>query len=116
MQWPWACLLGDESTRLLRSNRLLDFVADISYPLYVVHGLAGYVLMFWLRALGVPQSPIWRSRDVATVVAYLLHVLVEVRSQSLGQSLGQRFFTKPVTNGLAPELLDEPDQPARAAA
>lgn len=65
----------------------LDFFADISYSLYVVHQLAGYVVLRLLTSLGL-------GGNVATVaglvfvigLAWALHRLVEAPTHRLGQA------------------------------
>ena len=95
--WNYAiavCLFGWAMSypNLLRSNRLLDAIAAISYPLYVVHGVAGYVLMRSFLSMGMaPWLNILLTACAATAVAYLLHVIVEVPTQKLGKRLGRRF-------------------------
>lgn len=73
---------------LFRSNRVLDFFADISYPLYVIHGVAGYVALRIMLEMGFRA---WFSLLVVTTIciasSWLLHVLVEAPSQKLGKKL-----------------------------
>lgn len=77
--------------QLFVSSRLTDFLADISYPLYVVHGVAGYVA---LRVLLDKGCAVWGSLLVVTgasvVISWLLHVGVERPTQSLGKRLALR--------------------------
>jgi peptidoglycan/LPS O-acetylase OafA/YrhL len=71
-----------------RRFRLLDFFAEISYPLYVVHGVAGYVL---LRVLLDASFKAWISLVLVTAscffVAWLIHIFVERPSQALSRQL-----------------------------
>ncbi len=78
--------------KLFRSNRIFDFFADISYPLYVIHGLPGYIALrilldrgvkAWMALLGVTI--------VVTALAWVMHVLLEMPLQQLGKQLGKRF-------------------------
>ena len=86
---------------IFKGNRLFDFLADISYPLYVIHGVAGYVALRILLDKGVGP---WPSLFVVTVgclvASSLLHVLVERPSQALGKrlaaGLGSARFSIPV--------------------
>lgn len=77
--------------RCFRATRLGNFFADISYPLYAVHGVAGYVAMRLLLDAGVSA---WASLAAATAaalaLAWLLHVAVEVPSDRFGKRLAQR--------------------------
>lgn len=69
-----------------RGNRVLDFGASISYPIYVVHPVLGYALLWSLTKAGVwwPVS-ILIAIVAATVAAWLLHIAVENPTHRLGQ-------------------------------
>jgi peptidoglycan/LPS O-acetylase OafA/YrhL len=72
--------------KIIGSIPLIGFWADISYPLYVVHGLTGYVLMEVLLARGVgPWSAIPIAFAAVTVLATALHVTVETSSREMGR-------------------------------
>jgi peptidoglycan/LPS O-acetylase OafA/YrhL len=74
----------------LFSGRLLNLAAEISYPLYVVHGVNGYILMRALTGIGVPPSlSILLAAATAISVAYLLHVVVELPTHRLGRRWGR---------------------------
>jgi len=77
--------------QLFRSTRVGDFFADISYPLYVVHGVAGYVALRVLLDLGMRA---WVSLIITTagalLISWLLHVLVEIPSHNYGKRLARR--------------------------
>lgn len=77
--------------RLFGSNRLFIFFADISYPLYVIHGVAGYVVLRMLGEIGVPS---WLAIPLVVslcmFVAWLLHVYVESPTQRFGKTLGKK--------------------------
>jgi peptidoglycan/LPS O-acetylase OafA/YrhL len=66
--------------------RLLDFFADISYPLYLIHSLFGYVSMKWLMhhgfnyAVALPLTLV-----TVSALAYLIHRLVELPTAQLGK-------------------------------
>jgi peptidoglycan/LPS O-acetylase OafA/YrhL len=87
----------------LQSNRLFEFFADISYPLYVVHAVAGYVA---LRLLLDSGFSIWNAIIVtvlgAVAAAWTIHALVEVPTHRLGSNLARRFSapqsSQPVLN------------------
>ena len=71
-----------------RPVRLLDFFADISYPLYVTHSLIGFVLLKNLVHAGLPfQFAVAATLAVAVALAYALHRSVELRSNALGKRL-----------------------------
>lgn len=73
---------------LFKSNRVFDFLADISYPLYVIHGVAGYVALRIMLDMGFKA---WSSLLIVTAaclfLSWLLHVLIESPSQKLGKQL-----------------------------
>jgi peptidoglycan/LPS O-acetylase OafA/YrhL len=64
----------------------IGFWADISYPLYVVHGLTGYVLIEVLIASGMGA---WLAILIAfatvTILAAALHATVETPSREMGR-------------------------------
>jgi peptidoglycan/LPS O-acetylase OafA/YrhL len=68
-----------------------DFLADISYPLYIIHSFPGYLLMY---ALVQYDWPPYATMAVATVMAlamaYGLHRLVERPTQQAGRRLAAR--------------------------
>jgi peptidoglycan/LPS O-acetylase OafA/YrhL len=76
---------------LFNSNRVFDFLADISYPLYVIHGVAGYVALRIMLEMGVKA---WVSLLVVTAAclffSWLLHILIESPSQKLGKQLAAK--------------------------
>jgi peptidoglycan/LPS O-acetylase OafA/YrhL len=73
---------------IVGSIPLIGFWADISYPLYVVHGLTGYVLMEVLLARGFSS---WFAILIAfaavTTLAVALHVTVETSSREMGRRM-----------------------------
>jgi len=80
----------------VRANRVIDALAAVSYPLYLVHAVIGFTLITVLTARGL--SPL-----VSTLIAFaavialaaVLHVAMEVPSQRFGKRLGQRFAPRP---------------------
>ncbi len=71
-------------------TRVIRFLADISYPLYVMHGLAGYVTLRLLLHGGAwPMPALALTTALALGVAWGLHRWVEAPSQRLGQSLAR---------------------------
>jgi peptidoglycan/LPS O-acetylase OafA/YrhL len=71
---------------IFKSNRITNFFADISFPLYVVHGAAGYIGLRILLDRGVPA---WASTLLTILCAFtlswLLHTWIEVRSHKMGK-------------------------------
>lgn len=75
---------------LLRSrfgkNRLLDFLADISFPLYLVHSMIGYVTMPILMDRGLPYTFAWLAcAGLSVLVACLVHKYVELPVNAFGK-------------------------------
>ena len=74
--------------RLFKANRAFDFLADISYPLYVVHAVAGYVVLRILLEIG---WPVWAALGAVTLLcialSWLVHVVVELPTQAIGRRL-----------------------------
>lgn len=56
-----------------RPSKILGHFADISYPLYVVHALTGYALMYALLALGLAP---WVAIAIAFFIVYLICVAI----------------------------------------
>ena len=73
-------------------NRLLSFFADISYPLYAVHGVLGFVMIRGLIGLGVK---VWLTLAITTTVAvslaWIIHRFVELPTHRIGQRLGRKW-------------------------
>jgi peptidoglycan/LPS O-acetylase OafA/YrhL len=62
----------------IKENRLLSHFSDISYPLYVVHALFGYAIMYVLVDCGFgPYSSIVTATVCAYLAALLIHAFVE---------------------------------------
>jgi peptidoglycan/LPS O-acetylase OafA/YrhL len=66
-------------------------MADISYPLYVVHGVLGYAVLYALMersahaSIAVPGVTL-----LALFVAFLIHRLIEMPTHVVGQKLARR--------------------------
>jgi peptidoglycan/LPS O-acetylase OafA/YrhL len=83
-----ACYLLRER---FRSNKLLDFLADISFPLYLVHSMIGYVTLPILIDKGVPYTFAWMLCLALTVViAFLVHTYVEIPVNQFGKRITHR--------------------------
>ncbi|WP_295993893.1 acyltransferase [Rugamonas sp.] len=74
--------------RHFRPVRVLDFLADISYPLYAVHSLTGFTLLKIVMDRGAP-FPLAVAIVLPLVVglAYLIHVGVELSATAWGKRL-----------------------------
>jgi len=68
--------------------RPIYWLADISYPLYVVHGVLGYTVLAHAVEAGVPG---WTAVAIALAVvltlATIIHRAVELPSQSYGKAM-----------------------------
>ncbi|UTY58031.1 acyltransferase [Massilia sp. erpn] len=78
--------------RYFRPQRILDFLADISYPLYAVHSLTGYALLKMVMNQGLSFG----RAVVLTVIlifalAWLIHKTVEIWSSAYGKKIGGQF-------------------------
>jgi peptidoglycan/LPS O-acetylase OafA/YrhL len=95
-----------------RPHPVADFFADISYPLYVVHGVLGYALLYSFAVAGL-RSPVAVpvTVAVAVTVAWVLHRLVEVPSHRRGR-LWARHLSAVRT--VAPPAASPADEPAFA--
>ena len=84
-----------------RGGPILDFLARISYPLYVVHGFAGFVLLHALVVAGLPPAAaVAVTVSVAVFLAWVIHRLVEVPSHRWAQYASQvltRRFAPPAS-------------------
>lgn len=94
--------------KFFASSKVSDFFANISYPLYAIHGVAGYVV---LRILWEFQVKAWVSLVLVTVLAigisWLLHVSVEVPSNKFGKRLATKIADKPkMIIGESPATVD----------
>jgi peptidoglycan/LPS O-acetylase OafA/YrhL len=75
--------------RLPRS-RPVNFLANISYPLYVVHQVVGFVLLrIFYRLHPVPVLNAFEALACVLVLAYGLHRVVELPSNDLGKRVAR---------------------------
>jgi peptidoglycan/LPS O-acetylase OafA/YrhL len=89
---------------LLKSRPVTDFLADISFPLYVVHSVLGYTVLRVVAEMGVPG---WLCMVIAAVasiaVATALHYLIEMPSHRIGHKLASKTAAGQATqSGYAP--------------
>lgn len=64
----------------IKNSKLLNFLANISFPLYAVHALLGYSLLEYLiiiRKVDMYISSIL-VLVIVILVAFLIHILVEL--------------------------------------
>ncbi len=66
----------------------LRFLANISYPLYIIHPVLGYCLLSFLVQRGfLPAGALILTTIVIFVLAWLVHIAIENPSHSLGRKL-----------------------------
>ena len=78
---------------LLKPSAVMDFFAQISFPLYVIHAQIGYSLMYFFHYLH--QAPLLNLLEALALLiplAWLLHVLVEVPSNRFGHRLTRQWL------------------------
>jgi peptidoglycan/LPS O-acetylase OafA/YrhL len=81
----WACYLLRNS---FRGNKVLDFLADISFPLYLVHSTIGYVAMPILIDKGMSYTFAWMiGVGLSVLAAFLVHRYVEVPINAFGKKV-----------------------------
>jgi len=81
----WACYLARNR---FRKQRILDFLADISFPLYLVHSTIGYVAMPILIDQGMSYGLAWPTCvGLAILVAWVVHGCVELPANAFGKKL-----------------------------
>lgn len=65
---------------LNKKNKFLSFMANISYPLYVIHGVGGYCLMKILIAHRVgPIQSVLITLLLSIIISTVIHYLIEVK-------------------------------------
>lgn len=70
-----------------RAPPVLKFVGDISYSLYLLHGVVGFIFVHYLLAVGVGPAAPFVASLVCIGVSYVFHRLVERPAMSLGRRL-----------------------------
>ncbi|MCE0723799.1 acyltransferase family protein [Legionella resiliens] len=80
-----------------KANPIVNFLADISYPLYVVHSIAGYVALRVMLDMNFKISTALALVCIGSLLlSWLLHVFIERPTQKLGR----KYATKPTTHSL----------------
>lgn len=78
-----ACYIGRDS---FNGGRITSFFAKISYPMYVVHALFGYVTMWYMINYGITSYIALLIQVLITIsISYLMHLYVEIPSQKYGK-------------------------------
>ncbi len=71
-----------------RPFRPVDFIAKISYPLYIIHSLVGYSLMRMALDLGLSfKASAVLSFIIVILISYLLHITIETHTAHAGRKM-----------------------------
>ncbi len=78
--------------KLFRPNRVLDGLAAVSYPLYLIHSVVGYSMMaLAMRVFRLPYTvALGFGLAVVLLVATALHLAVEAPTLRLGRRLARQ--------------------------
>jgi peptidoglycan/LPS O-acetylase OafA/YrhL len=78
-----------------RPNKIVDFFADISFPIYITHNLLGYIALKFLMDEGLSFGPaICIVLTGIFILSCLLHFFVELPSNRLGKRWASRYAAK----------------------
>jgi peptidoglycan/LPS O-acetylase OafA/YrhL len=89
----WACYLLRD---YFRATVPTTFLANISYPLYALHCYAGWCFMRMLLEFGLSSSAIIILYIVVCfAMSWVIHRVIERRSNLLGGELAKKFRLKP---------------------
>ena len=72
--------------------KVISFMADISYPFYVVHGVSGYTVMRILNENGIGMTiAIIVALTLNLFIAYLMNISVENKSRKFSKFLIKKY-------------------------
>lgn len=75
-----------------RSNAVLDRMADISYPLYAVHAVLGYSIMYVLSGFFInPLMIIFCAVLIVIALSTVIHFAIERPTMLLGKRMAGKF-------------------------
>ena len=64
--------------------KFICFISDISYPLYIVHGLVGFITMSYLISKGIySYLALLITVVLVIILAYLIHIIIDKYSNKL---------------------------------
>ncbi|MFZ6720087.1 acyltransferase family protein [Undibacterium sp. Ji49W] len=73
-----------------RQSTVINLLADISFPLYLVHSLAGYVMIKILMSYGCSfYVSVFLAASVVGIIAYAIHRCVEMPTNSVGKTISK---------------------------
>ncbi|QVL29909.1 acyltransferase [Telmatocola sphagniphila] len=82
--------------------RPLNFLANISYPLYLVHPVIGYMILTTALRQGLTAYPAIAIAFISTfLLAVAIHYLVEERFNQLGKRLAERLRPRPTNSKIS---------------
>jgi peptidoglycan/LPS O-acetylase OafA/YrhL len=98
LPYTWGLMIFGSMYLIRNRIRLMQpfrFLADISYSLYVIHPLLGYVTMRLLMAAGLPYpAALAGALALVILIAWAMHLYVEAPMIALGKRLGNAWFGK----------------------
>lgn len=98
----------------IRGGGVIGWLADISYPLYAVHAVAGYTLMTLLTSRGMSGGTALLCAMAAAIgIAWLIHMLVERPTHLLATRVARALSEKPAESASVAAPAERPF--ARAA-
>ncbi len=78
--------------KILKARAITDFFADISFPLYIIHGVFGYALQRVLAGMYVPAwLCILLAMAASVLIATIMHSTIESKAHSLGRAMARHF-------------------------
>jgi len=73
----------------------LDFIAKISYPLYITHSLIGYSIIRIAMDKNIPYfAALLIAVSIIIAISYALHITIETKSIDFGKSLIRKLRNK----------------------
>ena len=80
--------------RYIPDNRMISFMASISFPFYLIHAVFGFTIMKYLmQAQGLGYySALICAIPILLIMAFLLHITIERRTIDIGRRLARRSF------------------------
>jgi lipopolysaccharide transport system permease protein len=86
----------------IRAPKILIWLGDISYPLYAIHPILGYGLLYWLIAeKQVPSGlALGLTISIILILATALHYMIELPSNEFGKHLAKNLTVKHYLRGI----------------
>ncbi|TGB68472.1 hypothetical protein CQB02_04495 [Escherichia coli] len=85
-----SCYIGRDN---FTGSIVTSFFAKISYPMYVVHALFGYVTMWYMINVGLNEYIALLIQITLTIsLSYFIHLYIEIPSQNYGK-IASNFIT-----------------------